>query len=264
MDSAENWTQAATRHHIDGPSGTIAAVVAEPALWSDHASTGSGAASDGAPAKGSVLLLHGRNGAPDQPQIAEIARAYLARGWRVIAPELPHSAALPETGPANQVTFSGHTKAAAQIWDWVARQWPAQPRALAGHSLGAFAIAQLATLAAAPHHLLAVSPPLSGRVLYNSRLAMGKAAIDAVRAEAPLFLEEMAEADAGPSLRRSPAPLAVVTGAADGLVRIADARAYFSASPNGRYFGALPEVHHCPSGAECAQMLRAALLAVGA
>lgn len=237
---------------IDGASGKIATVVAEP-----HDVPGGGT-------KGSVLLVHGRNGAPEQPQIAEMARAYLARGWRVVAPELPHSAALPETGPANQVTFSGHTKAAAQIWDWIAEQWPGQPRALAGHSLGSFAIAQLATHMPQPHHLLAMSPPLSGKVLYNSRLAMGKAAIDAVRAEAPLFLDEMATADAGPSLRRSPAPLAVVTGASDGLVRIADARAYFAASPNGRYFGALPDEHHCPSGAACAEMLRAALLALGA
>lgn len=250
MNSGENWTHTAERRDIDGPSGRIAVVIAVPPA-------------PFAP-KGNLLLLHGRNGAPDQPQIAEMAAAYLAAGWRVVAPELPHSAAVPATGPADQVTFSGHTKAAAQIRDWIVSEWPESPYALAGHSLGAYAVAQLATSTPPPHHILAMSPPLSGRVLYNSRLAMGKAAIDAVRAEAPHFLDEMATADAGPSLRRSPAPLAVVTGAADGLVRIADARAYFAASPNGRFFGALPEVHHCPSGPACADMLRAALVALGA
>ena len=63
---------------------------------------------------------------------------------------------------------------------------------------------------------------------------------------------------------RSPSPLAVVTGAEDGLVRLHDARAYFNAAPNGRFFGALPDEHHCPAGSACAQMLQAALAAVGA
>ena len=46
------------------------------------------------------------------PQIAEIALAYLARGWRVAAPELPHSSASPGSGPPDQVSFAGHVAAA--------------------------------------------------------------------------------------------------------------------------------------------------------
>ena len=69
--------------------------------------------------------------------------------------------------------------------------------------------------------------------------------------------------DAAPALARSAAPLAVVTGAEDGLVRLHDARAYFNAAPNGRFFGALPNEHHCPAGAACGQMLAAALTALG-
>jgi pimeloyl-ACP methyl ester carboxylesterase len=214
--------------------------------------------------QGTVLLVHGRNGAPDQTQIAEIANAYLARGWRVVAPELPHSVALPDSGPPEQVTFSGHVSAAAEVWAWVARQWPDDRRALSGHSIGAYAIAHLAAASPETHHVLAVSPPMSGRVLLSAREAMGPSAIAAVKREAPDFFAEMETADATDALCRITAPLAVVTGAEDGLVPLKDARAYFNAAPNARFFAALPGEHHCPAGEACGRMLNAALVALGA
>ncbi len=241
------WTDTALRFAAPTAMGRIPVIVAEP----------------GGKPRGTVLLVHGRNGAPGQVQIAEIAEAYLARGWRVAAPELPHSAALPESGPPGQVTFSGHTQAAAAVWDWVARQWPDEARALAGHSIGGFAVAHLAAASPDTHHVLAVSPPMSGRVLLLAREAMGQAAIDEVRREAPAYFAEMQTADAEPALNRTMAPLAVVTGAEDGLVRLKDARAYFVAAPNGRFFAALPDEHHCPAGEPCGRMLSAALSALG-
>lgn len=213
-------------------------------------------------ARGTALLVHGRNGAPEQAQITEIAAAYLVRGWRVVAPELPNSSALPHSGPPEELTFTRHTQAAAEVWNWLAQEWPDQPRGLAGHSIGAFAIAHLAAATAATHHVLAVSPPMSGMVLLRARQAMGLPAIEAVQREAPAFYAEMPTADAKPALKRISAPLAVVTGASDGLVPLKDARTYFTAAPNGRFFGALPDAHHCPSGAACAQMLAAALAAL--
>lgn len=242
------WITNATRAEVPTSFGALTAVVAEP----------------GPPAVGTVLLVHGRNGAPGQPQIAEIARAYLARGWRVVAPELPNSSATAGSGPPEQVTFTRHTRAAAEIWAWVAEKWPDAPRALAGHSIGAFAVAQLAGDSPDAHHVLAVSPPMSGRVLYLSREAMGGNAIELVRQEAPDYFAEMATADAEPALNRTLAPLAVVTGASDGLVPLRDARAYFTAAPNGRFFAALPDEHHCPAGEACGGMLSAALSALGA
>ncbi len=241
------WTDSATRVDIPTRFGIVPVVVAARTTTP----------------RGTVLLAHGRNGAPDQAQIAEIAEAYLARDWRVAAPELPNSIALPNSGPPEEVTFTRHAQATAEVWAWLVRQWPDTPQALAGHSIGAFAIAHLAGDAPEAHHLLAVSPPISGMVLLSAREAMGPAAIEAVQREAPLFYAEMPIADAAPSLARSPAPLAVVTGAEDGLVRLHDARAYFNAAPNGRFFGALPNEHHCPAGAACGQMLAAALTALG-
>lgn len=242
MSTQQSWTERARRM----TAGPVPVVVAAP----EDA------------VQGTVLLVHGRNGAPGQAQIAEIAEAYLARGWRVAAPELPNSIALPQSGPSDQVTFSGHTNAAMAVWRWLATEFPDAPRALAGHSIGAYAIAHLAAATPDTHHVLAVSPPMSGMVLLKAREAMGQAAIDAVRAEAPLFLAEMPTADATQALNSITAPLAVVTGASDGLVRLQDARAYFDAAPNARFFAAIPNEHHCPAGAPCASMLSAALSAL--
>lgn len=246
--SPKNWTETARREVVSSSNGTIPVVIAEPET----------------DVKGTLLLVHGRNGAPAQAQIAEIAEAYLSRNWRVVAPELPNSIALPDSGPPDQVTFSTHTNAAFEVWRNLQQQYPDSRLALAGHSIGAYAIAHLAAGWPDTHHILAVSPPMSGLVLLNARKAMGPAAIEAVKVEAPLFFAEMTSADAIPALKQTAAPLAVVTGAADGLVPLADARNYFSAAPNGRFFAAIPDEHHCPAGAECRTMLEAALAALGA
>ncbi|MFC3169627.1 alpha/beta hydrolase [Paracoccus fontiphilus] len=246
--SEQIWTSGARRFTAINGRETLPILVATP---SDRP-------------KGTVLLVHGRNGAPDQAQITEIANAYLAHGWRVAAPELPNSMALPDSGPPEHLTFSGHTRAAAAAWAWVARQWPDDLRALSGHSIGAYAIAHLAAASPETHHVLAVSPPLSGRVLRAAREAMGPPAIEAVKREAPRFFAEMEIADAGAALTRIKAPLAVITGTEDELVPLKDARAYFNAAPEARFFGALPGQHHCPAGEACGQMLAVALAALGA
>lgn len=244
-DARENWTRRAERLLAKTAAGRIPVVIAAP----------SGAVS------GTVLLVHGRNGAPAQPHIDEIAQVYLDRGWRVVAPELPNSSALPESGPASELTFTRHTAAADQVWDWVAQQWPDDRRGLAGHSIGGYAVAHLGARLQ-PDHLLAVSPPMSGMVLLSARRAMGPNAVAEVEREAPLYRAEMESADASGAIGRVTAPLAVVTGAEDGLVPLKDARAYFAAAPNGRFFGSLPGQHHCPVGPACRTMLAAALDAV--
>ncbi|MCE8470271.1 hypothetical protein LZ189_14710, partial [Rhodovulum sulfidophilum] len=99
------WADRAERLRADDP---VPVVMADP---------------DIAP-RGTVLLVHGRNGAPDQLQIAVIAEAYLARGWRVVAPELPNSIALPASGPAERLTMNGLRRAAAEVMGWTRARWP--------------------------------------------------------------------------------------------------------------------------------------------
>ena len=247
-DPQDIWTARANRIDLPTARGIVPLVVALPVQTP----------------QGTVLLVHGRNGAPGQAQIAEIAEAYLARGWRVVAPELPHSAASPGSGPPDGVTFSGHTAAAAALWEWLAQEWPEGPRALAGHSLGGYAVAHLAAESPDTHHVLAVSPVLSGPALISAREAMGPAAIEEVRREAPAYFTEMQTADARPALNRMTAPLAVVTGASDGLIPVKVARAYFAAAQEGRFFATLPGEHHCPAGPACGRMLATALSTLGA
>ncbi|WP_428928914.1 alpha/beta hydrolase [Marinibacterium sp. SX1] len=216
----------------------------------------------GAP-RGTVVLIHGRNGAPDQPQIAQVAAAYLDRGWRVVRPELPHSAALPGSGDPAALTLAGHVAAACRALDHARTAWPDVPLALAGHSIGGYAVGRLAATPGLAH-LLAVSPVLSGPRLLAARRAMGPQAMAELEAEAPLYRQELDRADAAPVLATSAAPLAVVTGACDGLVTPAHARAFGAAAPGLVFFGSIPGQHHCPEGPDCAAMLAAALIAVGA
>ncbi|MCE8417167.1 hypothetical protein LZ190_00345 [Rhodovulum sulfidophilum] len=239
------WTARAERLRADDP---VPVVMADP---------------DIAP-RGTVLLIHGRNGAPDQVQIAVIAEAYLARGWRVVAPELPNSIALPASGPAERLTMNGLRRAAAEVMGWARARWPEAPLALAGHSLGGFAIGHLGAELGTAHHLLAASPVLSGPRLLAARVAMGPPAVAALEREVPLLRAEMEAEDAAPALARVACPLGVITGAEDGIVPLADARAYFNAAPDGRFFGALPGQNHCPSGSDVAAMLDVALAALGA
>jgi pimeloyl-ACP methyl ester carboxylesterase len=213
---------------------------------------------------GIVVVLHGRNGAPQQPQIAAIAAAYLARGWRVLAPELPNSAALPDSGPPNELTMARHRRGAAQVWAWAAERWPEGKTALAGHSLGAYAAPCLGPEGPEFHHLLAVSPALSGRALLDARIAMGPAAVEALEREAPMMWAEMEAEDATDALKALRAPLAVVSGALDGIVPLSTARAYFAAAPEARFFASLPGQHHCPAGPDVELMLSAALMALDA
>ncbi len=245
---SDTWLNQSRREVVDLHCGAIPVVVSEP----------------DSETKGTVLLVHGRNGAPDQVQITEIAAAYLARGWRVVAPELPNSAALPASGPPDRVTFSQHCLVAGAVWNWVASCWPGEAWALAGHSLGAFAAGHLAAKEQKTHHVLAVSPALSGRTLMAARAALGPEAFAELEREAPLYRLEMETADAAPALALAEAPLAVVTGAEDGIVPLEHARTYFTSAKNGRFFAALPGEHHCPSGDACAAVLAAALTALEA
>ena len=246
MEQGETgWLDGAVRETAEGRAGAIPVVVAYRVE---------------AP-RGTALILHGRNGAPDQVQIAAIAEAYLARGWRVALPELPNSIALPASGPAECLTMGGHRDAAIAVRDWALARWPGAVLGIAGHSLGAFAAAHLG---AGAHHVLAVSPVLSGRTLLAARVAMGPPAVEALEREVPLLRAEMEAEDASPALAALDPPLAVVTGELDGIVPLSHARAYFAAARDARFFAAVPAQHHCPEGPDYATMLAAALTALKA
>ncbi len=217
----------------------------------------------GAPAR-LAFLIHGRNGAARQPHMEALARAYLRAGWCVAAPDLPYSAATPALGSPTDITFDAHVSAARLIIDRLKKDvFAEKPLAICGHSLGAFAAAQIATDQEDLHHLMAVSPVLSGQNLLDARTALGQSAVDAMAKEAPKMFDKMATETCAPSLRRLNAPLAVMTGALDGLTPPHHARAFFAAAPNARFFSLLPGLHHCPVGTVFDRALMAAFDALG-
>jgi pimeloyl-ACP methyl ester carboxylesterase len=158
-----------------------------------------------------------------------------------------------------------HVEDAQSVLAWVRGEMPVAERlALAGHSMGAYAIARLAAESVAAEHLLAVSPVVSGQALLAARDAMGPAAIAALERDAPKLLAEMREHDAVPSLARLTVPVAVVTGREDGITPVGAARAYFAAAPCACFYSALPGQHHCPMGPLYGAALAAALDALAA
>lgn len=217
------------------------------------------------PPTGLLLLLHGRDGAGRSPHMLPIAAAYLARGWQVIAPDLPGSRATPGSGPPERFTMSGHLADADAVLVWaldkIAR--PASRLGFAGHSVGACSAARLCAQAATADHLLAVSPVLSGAALLEARRAMGPAALAALDREAPAMAAELAAQDAAPALRRIRAPVAVITGALDGITPPRFAKAFFAASSGACFYAILPGQHHCPAGPLYDRALGAALDALG-
>lgn len=215
--------------------------------------------------RGAVLMIHGRDGAADQPHMRALAQAYHDHGWKVAAPDLPHSRATPDCGAPEDLTMQGHARDAARALEAMAPRFPdGLPVALCGHSLGAYAIATMAASCPGLHHLMAVSPVLSGRALLAARTAMGPPAVAALEAEAPRLRATMEAESAEPFLSGLDVPVAVMTGGADAITPPADARAYFDAAPGARFFCVLNEQHHCPDGPVTARALTAALDAVGA
>lgn len=210
-----------------------------------------------------ALVLHGRNGAPEQPHIEAIVSAYRRRGLASVVPELPHSAANPGSGEPAALSFRGQAIAVRRVAEWLAGQAPGRPVAVAGHSLGAFAAPRVAeTLPLA--HVLAVSPVVSGQALLEARRSMGPEAVAALAAEAPALRAEMTAATAVPAIAALAVPVAVVTGAEDALTPPADARTYLAAAAQPRFFAVLPGQDHCPVGAATDTVLDAALIALGA
>jgi pimeloyl-ACP methyl ester carboxylesterase len=235
--------------HVGGGEAPIACQIVEPVL----------------PVVGVALLVHGRDGAGTSAHMVPIADAYVGRGWRVVAPDLPLSRATPGSGPPEDFTMQRHVEDARQVLAWVLGEMPVARRlALAGHSMGAYAIARLAAESVAAEHLLAVSPVVSGTALLEARRAMGPAAVQELERDAPKLRAEMTAHDAVPALQKLTAPVAVVTGREDGITPVAAARAYFAAAPAAVFYSALPGQHHCPEGPLYTAALAAALDALGA
>jgi pimeloyl-ACP methyl ester carboxylesterase len=219
----------------------------------------------GGDALGLALVIHGRNGAPSQPHIAAIRAAYARRGWATVTPPLRCSSANPGLGDPSAFTMAGHLadagEAARRALDGARRLNMPDRLALAGHSMGGWAVAELGA-AMAVDHVLGVSPVISGAALIAARERMGPDAVAALRREVPGAHAEWPHQDARRALGRIDAPVGVIVGDADTLTPPEDARRWLACARDARFLSVLPGQHHCPEGPAYAQALDAALAAL--
>ena len=207
------------------------------------------------PVGGIAVIAHGRNGAPDQPQMRPILSACLTRGLVVLAPHLCNSAASCAAGAASGFTMAGHLADLAVVLGWAERErgllgWRSGGALLCGHSMGAYAACRLAA-GAAPgtvSGILAVSPVVSGSALIAARRATGPEALAALAAEVPGAMVEWPGHDLLPLAGKLSMPVAVIVGAEDTVTPPGDARLLAEALPDLAGFEIVPGEHHCPAG----------------
>ncbi|MFN3612965.1 MAG: alpha/beta fold hydrolase [Rubrimonas sp.] len=211
---------------------------------------------------GVALIVHGRNGAPDQAHVAAIRAAYAARAWATATPPLRFSNANVGLGEASRFTMAGHladaeTAARRTMIEATRIGLPAR-LGLAGHSMGAWAAAMIG--AEMPiDHVLGVSPVISGAALIAARWRIGGDAIAALLREVPGALAEWPTHDARAALASIDAPVGVIVGEADALTSPEDARLWLGCARDARFLSVLPGQHHCPEGPAYALALDAAL-----
>lgn len=214
----------------------------------------------GEPARGLALMLHGRNGAPAQPQIVEAAGALARHGFTTVIPALPNSAPNAEDGTAggepHSFTMAAHHADAARVLDWLAKGGaeaaggPPGQVLLAGHSMGAYAALRLAAEHGgdAVGAVLAVSAVVSGNALLAARAAMGPGALAALEREVPGATAEYTAHDLAPFAARLTQSLAFLTGVRDGLTRPGDVSRFAATLKPAPFVATIPGAEHCPSG----------------
>ncbi|MEO1531347.1 MAG: hypothetical protein AAFU72_04185 [Pseudomonadota bacterium] len=245
-------------------------------LGADHTRTSLFMApSMGDHARGLAVFFHGRNGAPDQPQIIEGAAALARHGFTVLVPALPCSAPNTATGTAGgtpeRFTMTQHYEDAARVLDCAGKGGsaalgaPAGPVLAMGHSMGAYAALRLAAERGAGviGAVLAVSAVVSGNAILAAREAMGPAALEALEREVPGATAEYATHDLEPLAPALTQPAAFLTGTRDGLTRPGDV-ARFASLLVSPFVATIPDAEHCPSGAAYGIALDRALGAIAA
>lgn len=204
-----------------------------------------------------AVVAHGRNGAARAPHMMQLIDAYRARGYVVVAPNCCASPWNDAAGVEADFLLADHVRDVARAIHWAeanadAIGWQGKRLALCGHSMGAYAVAQLA--ASQWHgriaHLISVSPFTSGARQIEVRAKYHPDGIANLRRDVPAALEEWPKHDIFQVIDRLTLPVAVIGGVKDIVSPPENVEEFVARLPRPPIFRMLAEASHCLEGGD--------------
>lgn len=208
-----------------------------------------------------AIIAHGRNGAPEQPQMMPIIEACRSIGMGVVAPHCRNSNANCSDGTAQTFTMEGAVADLREVMEWLKTAGLAPPALIAGHSMGGYAALRLAAEEADVGAVLAVSPVTSGTRLIAAHRAHGS--LEILDRDNPKAREEWPLHDILPLAAKITQPVALLVGSLDHLTQVPDVAALRQRLPNVVFWRVLEGEPHCPVGATYRAELSAAMECLG-
>lgn len=210
-----------------------------------------------APSPRLAVTAHGRNGAARAPHMQKLIDAYRARDYIVVSPDCCASAWNDSAGNEADFLLENHVRDARRTIDWAianaaALGWTGAHLALCGHSMGAYAVARLATsdYAGRVTHLLLVSPFTSGVRQIEAREKYHPDGIANLRRDVPRALDEWPRHDIFTVIDRLTLPIAVFAGAKDIVAPPENVTELVERLPSPPVYRMLPEASHCLEGGD--------------
>lgn len=204
-----------------------------------------------------AVIAHGRNGAAHAPHMLKLIKAYLERDYIVLSPNCCASAWNDAAGAEGDFLLGNHVRDVRRTIAWAEGHaatigWSRRHLVLAGHSMGAYAVAHLAATDwyGQVDHLLTVSPFTSGVRQIEARAKYHPDGIANLRRDVPAALEEWPKHDIFQVIDRLTLPIAVVAGAKDIVAPPENVREFVERLPMLTAFLMLPEASHCLEGGD--------------
>ena len=213
------------------------------------------------PARRVAVVAHGRNGAPDQPQMAEIIAACRSIGLGTVAPHFRNSNANVSDGTSKSFTMEGVVADLREVMEWLRREGFSLPVLVAGHSMGGYAALRLAAEKPEVGAVLAVAPVTSGVRLIAAHRAHGS--LEILDREVPRAREEWPLHDISRYASKITQKVALLVGSLDHLTPVLDVAALREQLPHVVFWRVLEGEPHCPIGAGYREALSVALVCVG-
>jgi len=213
------------------------------------------------PGRRVAVVAHGRNGAPDQPQMTPIVEACSSAGLGVVAAHLRNSNANCSDGTSRTFTMEDVAADLREIVDWLEAEGCAPPALVAGHSMGGYAALRLAAEKPKVGAVLAVAPVTSGTRLLARHREHGS--LPMLAREVPEAANEWPLHDVVRLADRITQPVALLVGSLDHLTQPPDVAALAARLPRVVFWRVLDGEPHCPVSARYPVELRAALDRLG-